>query len=174
MLVQPLGMRFYTEPGDQMREDSRSPASWSCHLPEGTWGLNMLHVSLCLVLRCPPTTSYGYFDYLFFKKSNFCWGGVYHLTETELGTKNECVCVCARAQSCLTLCNPMDCQAPLSVEFSRQEYWKGLPFPTPGALPDLGIAPVSHASSVLVGRFFTTTPPGKLPPTQKKKKQNHE
>ena len=117
MLVQPLGMRFYTEPGDQMREDSRSPASWSCHLPEGTWGLNMLHVSLCLVLRCPPTTSYGYFDYLFFKKSNFCWGGVYHLTETELGTKNECVCVCACAQSCLTLCNPMDCQAPLSVEF---------------------------------------------------------
>ena len=37
-----------------------------------------------------------------------------------------------RAQSCLTLCNPMDCshQAPLSVEFFRQEYWRGLPFPT--------------------------------------------
>ena len=37
------------------------------------------------------------------------------------------------AQSCPTLCNPMDCspQAPLSMGFSRQEYWSGLPFPSP-------------------------------------------
>ena len=79
------------------------------------------------------------------------------MTETELGTKNECVCVCARAQSCLTLCNPMDCQAPLSVEFSRQEYWKGLPFPTPGALPDTGIEPESPGSLALASRFFATS-----------------
>ena len=38
-------------------------------------------------------------------------------------------------------------QAPLSTEFSRQEYWGGLPFPTPGNLPDLGIEPISPASS---------------------------
>ena len=41
------------------------------------------------------------------------------------------------AQSCPTLCDPMDCvahQAPLSMEFSRQEYWSGLPFPSPGHL----------------------------------------
>ena len=47
-------------------------------------------------------------------------------------------------QSCLTLCNPMDCvacQAPLFMEFSRQEYWSGLPFPTPEDLPDPGIEP---------------------------------
>ena len=37
------------------------------------------------------------------------------------------------------------CQAPLSVGFSRQEYWNGLPFPSPGDLPDLGIKPESHA-----------------------------
>ena len=51
-------------------------------------------------------------------------------------------------QSCLTLCNPMDCsphQAPLSTEFSRQEYWGGLPFPSPGDLPDPGIRPRSPA-----------------------------
>ena len=36
-------------------------------------------------------------------------------------------------------------QAPPSVEFSKQEYWKGLPFPTPGDLPNLGIKPVSPA-----------------------------
>ena len=49
-------------------------------------------------------------------------------------------------------------QAPLSMGFSRQEYWSGLPFPSPGDLPDTGIKPVSPA---LVGRFFTTAPPGK-------------
>ena len=45
------------------------------------------------------------------------------------------------AQSCLTLCNPMDvaCQASLSMEFSRKEYWSGLPFPSPGDLPDPGM-----------------------------------
>ena len=36
-------------------------------------------------------------------------------------------------------------QAPLSVEFSRQEYWRGLPFPTPGDLPDPGIQPMPPA-----------------------------
>ena len=49
-------------------------------------------------------------------------------------------------------------QAPLSTEFSRQEYWRGLPFPSPGDLLDSGIEP---ASPVLAGRFLTTVPPGK-------------
>ena len=46
-------------------------------------------------------------------------------------------------QSCPTLCNPMDVayQAPPSLEFSRQEYWSGLPFPSPGDLPNPGIEP---------------------------------
>jgi len=54
-----------------------------------------------------------------------------------------CVCVCVHAQLlrcvCQTLCSPMDYiarQAPLFMEFSRQEYWSRLPFPTPGDLPD--------------------------------------
>ena len=37
------------------------------------------------------------------------------------------------------------CQAPLSIGFSRQEYWSGLPFPSPGDLPDPGIEPGSPA-----------------------------
>ena len=49
------------------------------------------------------------------------------------------------------------CQAPLSMEFSRQEYWSGLPFPPLGDLPDPGIKPLSLA---LAGGFFTTVPPG--------------
>ena len=49
-------------------------------------------------------------------------------------------------------------QAPLSMEFSRQEYWNALPFPPPGDLPDPGIKPVSPS---LAGRFFTAEPLGK-------------
>ena len=64
------------------------------------------------------------------------------------------------AQLCPTLRDPIDCSPPgssLSMEFSRQEYWSGLPFPSPGDLPSLGIELVSPA---LAGRFFTTVPPG--------------
>ena len=49
-------------------------------------------------------------------------------------------------------------QAPLSMGFPRQEYWSGLPFPSPEDLPDPVIKP---ASPTLAGRFVTTKPPGK-------------
>ena len=52
-------------------------------------------------------------------------------------------------------------QAPLSMEFSRQEEWNGLPFPTPGNLPNPGIELASPVSPALASRFFTTEPPGK-------------
>ena len=64
-------------------------------------------------------------------------------------------------QLCPALCNPMDCiawQAPLSMEFSRQEYWSGLPFPSPGHLPDPGIKPRSLA---LQADSLPSEPPGK-------------
>ena len=50
---------------------------------------------------------------------------------------------------------PTVCQAPLSVGFSRQESWSGLPFPAPGDLPDPGIEPTSVRSPALAGGFFT-------------------
>ena len=65
------------------------------------------------------------------------------------------------AQLCPTLCDPMDCtdqQAPLSMEFSRPEYWSGQPFPSSGDLPNPGIepkSPTSQADSLL------SEPPGK-------------
>ena len=49
-------------------------------------------------------------------------------------------------------------QAPLSMRFSRQENCRGLPFPSPGDLPDPGIKPASLKSPALAGRFFTTSP----------------
>ena len=76
------------------------------------------------------------------------------------------VCVCAHAcsvvsnslpQPCPTLCNPMAHQAPLSMGFSRQEYWSGLPFPPPWDHPNPGIEPASLMSPALAGRFFTTS-----------------
>ena len=48
------------------------------------------------------------------------------------------------------------CQAPLYVEFSSQEYWSGLPCPSPGDLPNSGIELASLVSPVLAGGFFTT------------------
>ena len=52
-------------------------------------------------------------------------------------------------------------QALLSMGFSSQEYWSGLPFSSPGAGPDPGIEPVSPVSPALAGGFFTTAPPEK-------------
>ena len=62
-------------------------------------------------------------------------------------------------QSCPTLCDPwtVACQASLSMGFFRQEYWSGLPCPTPGDLPDPGIELMVFMSSALAGRFFITS-----------------
>ena len=78
------------------------------------------------------------------------------------------VCVCAPLLSRVRLFAapwPVARQAPPSMGFSRQEYWSGLPFPSPGHLPDAGTGP---ASSALAGGFFTTDPPRKSPNTRGK------
>ena len=71
------------------------------------------------------------------------------------------VCCCSVAKSYLILCDPMEYithQAPLSMEFSRQDYWSGLPFPSPGDLYDPRIKP---EAPTLAGRVFTIEPLGK-------------
>ena len=72
--------------------------------------------------------------------------------------------LCAFVLSCVYLfatTGAIAHQTPLSMEFSRQEYWSGLPFPAPWDLPDPGIEPTSPVSPALAGGFFTTEPPGK-------------
>ena len=71
--------------------------------------------------------------------------------------------MCVRAEWYLTLCDSWTVprQAPLSIGFSRQELWNGLPFPSPGGPLEPGIEPVSLASPAIAGGFFTTEPPGK-------------
>ena len=51
----------------------------------------------------------------------------------------------------------MDCQVPLPMKFSRQEYWTGVPSSTPGNLPNPGREPVSLVCPALAGGFFTTS-----------------
>ena len=70
-----------------------------------------------------------------------------------------CARVCSGVSNSATPLT-VDHQAPLSMEFSRQEYWSGLPFPTPGDLSNPGIEPVSFVCSALAGGFFTTAPLG--------------
>ena len=69
------------------------------------------------------------------------------------------MCYAKSLQLCLTLQlhGLVALQAPLSMGFSRQEYWNGLPCPPPGDLPHPGIEPVSLMSPELAGRFFTTS-----------------
>ena len=64
-------------------------------------------------------------------------------------------------KSCTTIVTPwtLPCQAPLSMRFPRQEHWSGLPFPSPGNIPD---PEMELIVSALAGRFFfNTEPPGK-------------
>ena len=99
----------------------------------------------------------------------------------ELGIILDLTCTGTHTLNCIqsfVILRTVARQAPLSMGFSRQEYWSGLPFPTPGDLPDqgsnpclwcllhwqtdssprchLGLEPVSPASLVLADRFFTT------------------
>ena len=77
----------------------------------------------------------------------------------------HCAVVTVLTQLCLTLLRPcgqtLTHQAPLSMGFSRQKYWSGLPFPPPGNLPNPGIELTSPAPPALASGFFTTVPPGK-------------
>ena len=83
------------------------------------------------------------------------WGGGYQ------GVTNwVCMYVLSHSSCVRLIATPWTVarQAPLSMGFSSQEYWNGLPFPSPGDLPDPGIEPTSPA---LAGGFFTPEPLGK-------------
>ena len=93
------------------------------------------------------------------KKTNVCcyYYHYFHFTDGEVEAP---MCVHAKLlQSYPTLCDPMDCGLlGSSVHgFSRQEYWSGLPCPSPADLPNPGITFTSLKSPALAGGFFTTT-----------------
>ena len=73
------------------------------------------------------------------------------------------MCVCTKPLQLCLFVTPWTVarQAPLSKQFSRHEYWSGLPCSSPGDLPDPGVILASPKSPELASRFFTTMPPGK-------------
>ena len=73
------------------------------------------------------------------------------------------VCVPSRLVMCLTFATPwtVACQAPLYMGVSRQEYWSGLPLPTPGIFPSQGLNPSLFHLLHLQADSFTAVPPGK-------------
>ena len=85
--------------------------------------------------------------------------GWHPIKSTVVSVWHLCVCVCPVMSNSATPWTVAR-QAALSMEFSRQEYWSGLPFPTPEDLPDPGIKPKSLASPSLAGRLFNTAPRG--------------
>ena len=72
----------------------------------------------------------------------------------------ECLLGCFSCVQLIVTLQTIACQAPLSMGFSRQEYWSGLPCLHPGDLPNPGIEPVSLMSPALAGRFLTTSATG--------------
>ena len=89
-----------------------------------------------------------------------------YITLTGLTNSHNCllrvyIWMCVRAYVCSLNCiqlfvtpRTIACQAPLSMRFSRQEYWSGLPFPSPGDLPNPGIKPVFLVSLALTNGFL--------------------
>ena len=73
-----------------------------------------------------------------------------------------CLCTCAKSDVCDAM--TVACQAPLSMGFSRNYHWSGLPCPSPGNLSDPGMEPVSLMSTALAGRFFTSITTWEAPP----------
>ena len=101
------------------------------------------------IIHCPAYLIYFYMDIFIFQISH-----TVYILLLKLESESEV------AQSCPTLCDlwTVTHQAPLSMGFSRQEYWSGLPFPSPGDLPDPGIEP---RSPTLQADALTSAPPGK-------------
>ena len=69
----------------------------------------------------------------------------------------KCVLSCFSRVQLFETPGTVDPKAPLSMGFSRQESWRGLPYPHPRDLPIPGIEPASLMSSALAGKFFTTS-----------------
>ena len=117
-------------------------------------------ISALFVEKTCPFLSFIHFSisvfkdfYSFLNRHLVCEESVFTVCRQD--GKHSCVCSCL----CLTLCDPWTVahQAPLSMEFSRQECWSGLSFPFREDLPDPGMESVSLASPAMGGRFLTTS-----------------
>ena len=93
--------------------------------------------------------------------SSLCYTVVPLFTYFIRNSSSYCFCFCCYVVSNSATPWTVAHQVPLSMGFSRQEHWNGLPFPSPWDLPNPGIEPASLASPILPGGFFTIMPHGK-------------
>ena len=102
---------------------------------------------------------------LFFKYFNYiAISLIYSVVLISVVKLSDLVMCDKSLQLCLTFFDPMDCSLPdylCSWGFSRQEYQRGFPFPSPGDLPDPGIKPASLMSPALAGGSLPLGPPAK-------------
>ena len=112
----------------------------------------------CYVSRCQCTTdsSFAFWNFLIIFSNIFYSWLVESVSAEPVDTKEYMCPVPSRVQLFAALQTGAH-QAPLSMGFSRQEDWSGLPCPPPGDLPDPGIEPASLTSPALAGGFLTTS-----------------
>ena len=108
-------------------------------------------------LPCPPPGDLTFWN-SWVKASESCTGPLHMADEFQTPAQSAFIVCVVSLFSCVWLCKPMDCSPPVSSVHGilQQEYWSGLPCPSPGELPDPGIKPVSLKSPALAGGFFTT------------------
>ena len=119
----------------------------------------MLIITICTATSTQTNTSGNFLIcYAFLSAKNFMW--IFSLSLFfffKVYTLNAGVCACS-VMSDSVMPQTVAHQAPLSMEFSRQGYWSGLPFPTTEDFPYSGIKPTSPVSPALASRFCTTEP----------------
>ena len=140
-----------------------APQTWCTSDPSPAWGhlegdipgpLPAKVIIAALLFIKPSEHKIFSFHWLNF--DNERWGVLWQLCSLFF----IIYCVLSRVQV-FSIPRTVAHQAPLSIQFSREEYWSGLPCPLPGFLPDPGIEPAHLVSPTLAGWFFTTVPPGK-------------
>ena len=138
------------------------------HLDRGMSLCFCLTLMYCWAPLAAQTAVYCYMDKFWqgglegILVSVLCSSGSLRVCLREIRLQDACVL----SHSFLSdSCDPTDCSPPGSSVHGifQTRILSGLPFPSPGDLPDPGITPVSPASPLLAGRFFTPEPPGKPP-----------
>ena len=133
------------------------------------WKVKVKSLSRVQLFATPWTAAYQAPPPMGFSRQEY-WSGV-PLSSPIFIYICVCVCVCVCVylnkhthvceRACSVVSNSVKlwtvaCQAPLSMEFPKQEYWSALPFPSPGIFPTQGFEPVSLESPALAGGLFTT------------------
>ena len=156
----PLQSPCHINSGDELVGSHGPRVSLSSVLAH-LWGCS----KSCSTIPSSPSGESGVGRSVFLKNSFY---RIYDYRRKVPGTVHACVCVCvlSRFSHIWLFVIPWTVahQAPLSMGFSRQEYWSGLPYPPPGDLPNPGIEPASLMSPTLADRFFTIRATWEAPP----------